>query len=254
MLERHSLLEELLRRMRVFTAHRRLYEERDEPFRTATVLSQLTRWLYVHAEEGDGRSKIALTADKKRSPLGGAHSTASMIYLRLAGKAQVLLNSQRITVTLSMRLVPGHDGAPSEIEEPMLAVGDEVQLEGGTYTITQVDGRTATLDRPYAWPTEPAGCARQENASVWLMVVQRAAKPDRDMQLMMLDLQGGAIITNAIKLLALPICLEVQLKDLKTRDVMCAVYRLLKAFCTQFPSGQALLAPEVGKQNRSHPK
>lgn len=61
----------------------------------------------------------------------------------------------------------------------------------------------------------------------------------------MLNLQGGAIIHNAIKLLALPFDVEVKHKDLKTRAVIRATYRLLKAFCANFPSGQGVLAPKV---------
>ena len=78
------------------------------------------------------------------------------------------------------------------------------------------------------------------------MLERHISKPDRDMQRMMHTLLGGAIKHAAIKLLSLHFePSEIQVVDLNTRAVLRAVYRLLKAFCSSFPSGQAALAPHL---------
>ena len=244
----YTLFEELLRRLTMYTGRRQLRDKTsdgqviDEPFKVTLILSQLTRILYVHSSEelaSESGASSHMGTNRGSDPM-------QFMYLQLIGKADVNLKSSSITCRFSMRLAPSDSGVLSELDDELVA-GDQVQLEGAMYTVKRVSGLTAVLDRAFEWPAMPPELALQSNAVIWLLVLRRIKKPDRDMQLMMLNIQGGALIHHAIKLLDLPFDVKIRHEDLSTRAVVRAVYRLLKAFCASFPSGQSMLAPSLSK-------
>ena len=244
MVRMYSLFDELRRRLAKFAARRRLLEEQDEGFQTAQILSQLTSWLY----ESGGDNSGALTSQKNM--LITDHT--QYISLKLIGKAQVTVGSPQVEVSLLANCLQpdasssAHVHRPYEVDEAMPRSGSEVQLCGAMYKVVRCNDMFLELDRPFSWPTEPAELSRKRSGEVWLQLLCHVIRPDRDMQLMMLNLQGGEIVQNAIQLLSLSFNKQrVEIHDLSTRLVLRAVYRFLKAFCASFPSGQSALAPSL---------
>ena len=130
----------------------------------------------------------------------------------------------------------------------MLRKGDQIQLEGVMYTVVSVKSETGLieLDRKFSWPLEPAELAKRKDGVVWIMLLRPIKRHDRDLQLMILNIQKGAILKNAMQLLSLDFeTNKIAVDDLNTRAVIRAVYRFLKAFVSKFPSGQAFMAPYI---------
>ena len=138
-------------------------------------------------------------------------------------------------------------GEGEELEEAHLKAGDQIQLEGAMYTVVKTltdKVWAAELDRPFEWSSATVEQEAKKEGVVWLMLLRHIVRHDRDMQLMVFNLQGGAIIHSAVSLLSLPFDRStICVKDLNTRAVMRSVYRLLKAFVAHFRSGQSFLAP-----------
>ena len=260
----------------------------DESFQTVQTLMQLTSWLYDDGDPTESRDssdtlkpsnvvsqdhtasiylrlvgkarvevgKSVITVEKLASCLQvglilnshlSLHPLLSSLFSPLSSLA---LHLSPTPLHLNIYSPLGQVGEIGERTEAMLRKDDQIQLEGMMYTVVSVKSETGLveLDRKFSWPPEPAELAKRKGGVVWIMLLRPIRRYDRDLQLMVLNMQKGAILKNAMQLLSLGFdASKIAIDDLNTRAVMRAVYRFLKAFVSKFPSGQAFMAPYVSR-------
>ena len=216
------------------------YEDAEEEEDDDEKLAGRSDGACSESAQSRARSRRSDGAQSKRSVMRTDH-TAGM-YLLLVGRAMATLGS----VTLSMTVSEETRGVP-----PILT-GSRLHVLGGAYVVQSADtevGGTIQLKTPLAaaegqgWQVSPTLLAG-ESEEVWLFLEQHAdsGEPNPDMQLLLFNMDCHK---HSLKLLNLPVKTTPTVDDARVREVLLAVYRLLKALSAGFKVTQQALVPEI---------
>jgi len=241
MVSTYSTFDELLRRLSQLASRRKLYD--DELFETACLLGKLV----AHCSEesnSDGaelRSAGGFSRTRTARSRAGTTRTASSRtdhtegkYLILIGKGYTAVGSDAVRIELADHRPP--------------RPGERLQLEKEMYSVKTVSPPTdgvveVALDRPL----KVVGALAPElqiggSGEVWVMLLCQSAGYNLDMQVLLRTMGAHEAV---LQLLRLPVSSAPLPSELRTRAVLRAVYRTIKALVTGFPQMQSDLVPAI---------